>query len=134
MNRNKAHHVKKQSIDLTIQLSAQNFQAIVKFILENGNRKTYCNKYNNSPHYLLETFHIYLNPITQFINYSETALSNEPSDYNEIVIHHAEMDMAYFHLILRENNVFLENHYEKDFDVFKKTFLLHYLPRIKGIY
>jgi hypothetical protein len=123
-----------QLLDLTEHLSVENFQALVKFILKNGERQTYCNKYNNSPHYLLETFDIYLNPIAQFINYSETALSNEPSDYNEIVIHDAEMDIVYFHLILKANKVLLENHYEKDFYVFKKTFLLHYLPRIKGIY
>jgi len=37
----------------------------VSFILENGDRETYCTIYNHNPHYAFEGFDVYLNPETR---------------------------------------------------------------------
>jgi hypothetical protein len=124
--------MEKQSIDLTEEVTVQKFQDIVEFILKNGDRQTFCNKYNNNPHYKLEGFDIYLNPINQSINVSKEILSNKISDYDVIVIQDHHVNVQYYHLRLNENKVLLENHNEKNFDFIKNAFLLIYFPKIES--
>ena len=64
----------------------EKFAEIVSFVLENGDRQNYCNRYNNNPHYMLDDIDIYLNPHNQMINATEEHLSNNPLDYNRITI------------------------------------------------
>ena len=62
------------------------FEEIVQFVLSNGYRQTYCNMYNNNPHYSFDNIEIYLDPYNQWINCSENELSYIVSDYDEILI------------------------------------------------
>lgn len=41
----------KNYADITNEVSVEKFKRIAAAILKNGDRKTYCNKYNNSPHF-----------------------------------------------------------------------------------
>ena len=84
--------MEKQYIDITKKISVKNFKAVVGVILLHGDRKTYCNKYNNSPYYKFKTFDIYLDPINQFINWSNDDLSKTSSDYDKIVIQDFDAD------------------------------------------
>ncbi len=43
-------------------LTAANFQLLKLFILRHGDRQTYCNKYNQNPHYDFGGFHVFLEP------------------------------------------------------------------------
>lgn len=123
--------MKRQFADLTEKVTVQKFNDIVTFILKNGDMQTYCNKYNNNPHYKLEGFDIYLNPIHQSINWSKAILSNNISDYHEITIRDYNVEVQYYHLTLNDNKILLENYYEKDFAFIKKAFLNIYFPKIK---
>jgi tetratricopeptide (TPR) repeat protein len=64
----------------------QNFNEFVQFVLSNGDRQTYCTKYNNNPHYSFDNVEIYLDPVNQWTNMTKEKLSYAVSDYNEIVI------------------------------------------------
>jgi len=100
--------MKRQFADLTEEVTVQSFKDIVSFILKNGDRQTYCNMYNNNPHYRLEGFDIYLNPIHQSINWSKDILSNTISDYPEITIRDYHVNVQYYHLKLYDNKILLE--------------------------
>ncbi|NIM15583.1 MAG: hypothetical protein GTO45_26700 [Candidatus Aminicenantes bacterium] len=50
----------KESAEKTI--TRENLIKIKQFILEQGNRETYCNMYNNNPAYQTKNFRFYLNP------------------------------------------------------------------------
>jgi hypothetical protein len=92
-------------MNITHSFSKSDFQSIVQFVLKNGNRQTYCNKYNNNPHYALgKNVHIYLNPIDQSINFFSERLSYRIYDYDEIVIY--DPDYGYCHISLKENKVY----------------------------
>jgi hypothetical protein len=123
--------MQKQYIDLSEMLTVKKFQDIVDFILKNGDRQTYCNMFNNNPHYKLEGFDIFLDPINQSINWSEDKLSNKISDYDKIVIQDFQTDVTYYRLTLSENKVLLDIDNQKDFDSIKKVFLLKYLPKME---
>jgi len=123
--------MQKQYIDLSEELPVEKFQDIVQFILKNGDRQTYCNMYNNNPHYKLEEFDIFLNPINQSINWSEKKLSNKISDYNKIVIQNFQENVIYYRLTLSENKILLDIDNQKDFEIIKKIFLLKYLPKME---
>lgn len=43
-------------------LTAENFALIRKFILDQGLRQTYCNKYNNNPYWTFPELNAYLDP------------------------------------------------------------------------
>lgn len=43
-------------------LRLENVQKIKNFILRNGERKSYCNKYSHNPHLAFLEFGVYLNP------------------------------------------------------------------------
>ncbi|MDR1877072.1 MAG: hypothetical protein LBQ84_05560 [Flavobacteriaceae bacterium] len=97
--------------DINSILDKQKFETIVQFILTNGDRETYCQMYNNSPHYEYEEgIDIYLDPINQRINFTEEHLSYNISDYNEIVIYDSEevYGTRYFDIRLKNERVFIE--------------------------
>jgi hypothetical protein len=72
--------------EITSKIAADYFEKIVGFVIHVGDRQTYCNKYNHSPHLKCDTLNIYLNPTSQFVNWTAESLSEKISDYNEICI------------------------------------------------
>ena len=65
-------------------LSSENFRRIKRFVLQAGDRQTYCNRYNHNPHYSFgEGFEVYLNP-----DVGQRNINCDParSDFDEIVI------------------------------------------------
>lgn len=124
--------MKNQTVDLTKEVTVKKFRDIVNFVLNNGNRNTYCNKFNNNPCYKLAGFDIYLNPINQNINWSKGFLSNEISDYDEIVIYDPGVEIQYYRLKLSEDKIFLKSINDKDLDFMKKAFLFIYFPKIES--
>ena len=64
-------------------LTVGGFERIKRFVLEQGDRRTYCNMYNCNPHYDFGEFHVYLHPATGQANINcDPALS----DFRELVI------------------------------------------------
>jgi hypothetical protein len=127
---------KVQTIDISNFLSKDKFEKIVGFVLKNGDRKTYCNIYNNSPHYKLEDFNIYLNPVEQKINIVQESLSGTISDYNSITIYDCNADgkFRYYYIRLADEQVFLDSYRyqnEEEFNFTKKAFLRIYYPKIE---
>ncbi len=43
-------------------VSVESFDRIVRFILERGDRLTWCNRFNTNPHYAFSNFDAFLNP------------------------------------------------------------------------
>jgi len=75
---------------------------------------------------------VYLNPISQFTNWSADKLSSEVSDYNTIVVQDFSSDIKYYNLILKEDNtVLLDCRDQNDCEHMKKLFLMNYLPAIE---
>ncbi len=122
--------------DITKNLSVQEFETIKSFILENGDRQTYCNMYNNNPHYSFEGFEAYLNPETGQGNIN---CDPEISDFNEIVIRDQDADPQYYHILIvrqgdlenkeiffnvpegmKEEKVYLLKYYEYDLDMMER--------------
>jgi len=90
-------------MDITHLLPAQDFERIKNHILSKGERETYCNKYNNNPHYRFNTFDAFLNPEIgqQNINCDTTL-----SDFNEIVIRDRNAEPQYYHILfLKKGNL-----------------------------
>jgi hypothetical protein len=117
--------------DITEMLDIYNFERIINFILENGDRQTYCNMYNNNPHYSFRRFEVYLNP-----EIGQANMNCDPriSDFNEIVIRDPDSDPQYYYLhIVRSGDpeneqihtyqgmeadkVYLLNHHDYDLDI-----------------
>jgi hypothetical protein len=46
-------------------LTVRSFERIQRFILNEGQRRTYCNKFNNNPYWAFTDFNVYLNPPDQ---------------------------------------------------------------------
>jgi len=67
-------------------INRENLTRIKQFILQNGQRETYCNAYNNNPSQHTKGFHFYLNPDTgqENINCDPTK-----SDFNSLTIRSA---------------------------------------------
>jgi hypothetical protein len=63
-------------------LTVANFVRIKKFVLAQGKRKTYCNRYNNNPYWAFPAFNAYLNPADPGNINSETG----NFEFNELVI------------------------------------------------
>jgi len=118
--------------DLTQELSVQEFENIKFFILDHGDRQTYCERYLNNPHYSFEGFETYLNPETVRAN-----IHSDPdsSDFNLLVIHDQNTEQQYYDILvvrqgdledeeidydypegMREGKVYLLNYYEYDLD------------------
>ena len=64
-------------------LTVRNFHNIKEFILKYGDKETYCNMYNNNPHYEFEEFHVYLHPDIGQLNIN---CDPEKSDFDDIVV------------------------------------------------
>jgi len=122
----------KEYVDITETVSVEKFKTIASVILKEGNRTFYCNRYNNSPHYKVDSFDVYLNPISQFTNWSADKLSNEVSDYNTIVIQDFKADIIYYHIMLHDNSVVLVcDDEKKNKEIVQETFFKNYLPAIE---
>lgn len=129
----KTKTMENQYTAITKEFSSTEFQTVAAFILKEGDRRFYCNKYNNSPHYKADSFDVYLNPTHQFINLTNENLSDKVSDYNTIVIHDAQSDIQYYHVVLKDTMVFLECRDQMNKVTIRKQFLDKYLPKIKNI-
>ncbi len=84
-------------LDITYLISYHDFEKIKAYILSKGDRQTYCNKYNNNPHYSFPGFEAYLNP-----EIGQRNINCDPalSDFNEMVISDRRSDLPYFHLLM----------------------------------
>ena len=114
--------------------SKSDFKETVRFILENGDRQTYCNMYNNNPHYAVNDIQIYLNPISQRINFYEEDLSYSVQDYDEITFDDWGPIPKYFRIQLYEDEAWIRYHLDivngpsYDEDIIQK-----YIPMLKKI-
>jgi hypothetical protein len=70
------------------------FKRIIAFIIEKGDRKFYCNRFNNNPHYRLSQCDIYLNP-SDVRNIECDSLI---SDFNEIVFYNSSAVHQYYYM------------------------------------
>lgn len=64
-------------------LTVTSFRQIKEYILTHGDRKIYCNRYNDNPHIALKDMDIYLNP-DDWHNFN---CDPKLSDFNEMVIY-----------------------------------------------
>jgi hypothetical protein len=118
-------------LDISDVLSKQKFEEIMKFILTNGDRQTYCQMYNNNPHYAFENFDVYLNPIHQRINWLSDNLSYTVSDYDEIVI---DSRYNYYFLRLVDAKIYIYNVYQLEPQTYYEKELLEiYIPKLKSL-
>jgi hypothetical protein len=77
------------------------FNSIVQFILAHGDRETYCNMYNNNPHYeLAPSVQVYLNP-----SIGQKNINCDPSisTFNEIVVRDLNSQQQYYIVSLAAN-------------------------------
>jgi hypothetical protein len=118
--------------DITYMLSFHDFECIKTFILNNGNRETFCTMYGNNPHYSFDGFEAYLNPEIGQLNIN---CDPESSDFNIIVIRDQNSDPQYYYLLIVrrgdlekeeivgiipgmiEEKVYLLTYYDYDLDV-----------------
>jgi hypothetical protein len=75
--------VLKSSTERKMPLTVESFQSIKRFILEHGDRQTYCNMYNRNPHYRFRGFEVFLNPDVGQRNIN---CDPEHSDFDQMVI------------------------------------------------
>ncbi len=81
-------------------ISIQDFEDIKAYILTNGDRQTYCNIYNESPHYSFSGFETYLNPE---IGQKNINCDTSISDFNEIVIRDQSSIPKYYYILVVRN-------------------------------
>gem|GEM_PF-2353247 len=117
--------------DISEILSVNGFERIVQFILDNGGRETYSSMYNHNPHYKLENFDIYLNPISQWLNLTEEHLSFLVSDYDVIVIHDRNNSPAYYSIRLYNGKVWIYNTDRVEHINYENELLTKYIPKLK---
>ncbi len=81
-------------------LTCENFELIKKHILTHGDQLTYCNAYNDNPHYNLKRVQLYLNP-------SYGNLNTDPQSYTELVIqvYDDKKGITYYDLSCNESGV-----------------------------
>ena len=120
------------SRDINKIFNVNDFKRIVQYILDNGDRQTYNNMYNNNPHYSLKDFDIYLDPISQWINFRKEYLSAEVNHYNRITI----MDwnskhVIYYRIMLYNEKVWIYNLYEVEQTNYEKEIINKYIPKLK---
>jgi len=80
-------------------MTATQFAVIKQYILLKGDRRTYCNMYNDNPHLVFGTRDVYLNPaVGQYI-------SSDPkqSDFNTIVIQDWSSSIIYYEIKLSDD-------------------------------
>lgn len=90
-----------------VELTKADFESIVKFVLDQGQTRTYCNMYNDNPYYSIEGFNIYLNPIHQTISFfkKENLSERKVSYYNIIVIEDEKSTLRYQEIQLKNDDV-----------------------------
>jgi hypothetical protein len=73
-------------------LTAAAFQRIKLRILRTGDRRTYCNRFNDNPHLTLGEVHAYLHP-----DIGQRNINCDParSDFDELVFHDPDGDPMY---------------------------------------
>ncbi len=121
-------------IDITANLSVVTFKTIAAVILKDGDRRFYCNKYNNSPHYKVDRFDVYLDPIDQRTNLTPDRNSNDVPDYNAIVIQDSNGvgSTQYYHILLEGDAIRLTGTPETESkESVHKDFLHTYLPLLE---
>jgi hypothetical protein len=123
----------RQMYDINNIINKNDFEKIVQFILNNGDRLTYCQMYNNNPHYSLEDFHIYLNPISQWINTGEDYLSYSVSDYDNITIQDWNSPHRYYKITLLNEKVYIWNPDEFEQKSYEGELLKKYIPKLKSL-
>jgi hypothetical protein len=123
----------QQMYDISNILNKNDFEKIIQFVLTSGDRATYCNMYNNNPHYPHEEFHIYLNPISRRINFLKENLSYNVSDYNSIVIQDWKSIHTYYHLLLQNDKVYIHNIYHADPESYKNELIKKYIPVLESL-
>lgn len=76
-----------------MSLAPDSFETIKSFVLACGDRKTYCNMYNNNPHYAFAGFEVYLHP-----DVGQANIGCDPtlSDFDEMVICDWRTEQIYF--------------------------------------
>ncbi len=131
--------------DITDYFSMQKFENIKTFILENGDRQTYCVMYGNNPHYSFSGFEAYLNPE---IGQKNIGCDPTISDFNQIVIKDVSASPQYYcfqivrkgdtgkesiHIVdgMNEERVYLPNSYNNDMDSMESN-VKKYLAIIEG--
>ncbi|MCL2067622.1 MAG: hypothetical protein FWG99_09175 [Treponema sp.] len=119
--------------DISELLSKNDFEEIVQFILDNGDRRTYCNMYNNNPHYRIEDFSIYLNPISQFINFTRDNLSTLAGEYDEMVIMDQNSTYLYYYIKLSGERIWVYDPYEIKKIDYRNDIIKKYMPKLKGL-
>ncbi len=80
-------------------LRLDNFQKIKRFLLQYGDRKTYCNRYNNNPHYVFPHVEVFLNPgpIDRGVDdRCDCCCDPARTDFNTLVIRTKEF--VYYHI------------------------------------
>ena len=87
--------------------------------------------YNHNPHYRLENFDIYLNPISQWVNWTEEHLSFLISDYDVIVIHDRNNSPAYYNIRLYNGKVWIYNTDRVEHINYENELLTKYIPKLK---
>ncbi len=86
-------------------LTPENFDRIVRFILERGDRLTWCNMYNLNPHLQLPGFDAFLNPDVGQRNIN---CDPERSGFDELVIRFRVDGWEYLRVKRRGGAVFCE--------------------------
>ncbi len=81
--------------DITYIVSVDSFESIKNFILTNGDRETYSNRYGNNPHCSFDGFELYLNPDIGQLN---SDCDTSKSDFNEIVIRDQNSNPQYYYV------------------------------------
>ncbi len=95
----------KEFIEITDNLSVQEFEAIKNFILKNGDQKTYRNFDGNNPHFDFGEFDAFLGA-----DIGQKNIYNDPkvSDFNQLTlkIPYRESDIRYYEIIIvREGDI-----------------------------
>lgn len=130
--------------NVTSQIDINEFEKIKKFILKNGDKKTYRNFDNNNPHYKFENCDIFLGS-----DIGQKNINNDPkiSDFNQLTITDQNSDIRYYELIIvrkgsldenkawirkgmEENQVYLVDDYGIGLELMAKN-LTDYLKGIK---
>jgi hypothetical protein len=81
-------------------LTLENFNKIKAYILQHGDRKTYCNMLNNNPHFQFPGFDAYLHP-----EGGQKNINCDPrlSDFNQLVFYNRNRDTEelYFQVVVK---------------------------------
>lgn len=131
-------------LNITDDFSLTQFEAIIDYALNHGDRKTYCNRYNNNPHLKVGDFDLFLSPTDKQNTLCDTTISG----FNEIVIYHPREDIQYYHIKLvdamevkhyidtsgrqlESNQVYLYGVYNEDLNLMREVLTKKYLPLLK---